>query len=200
MVTPRRRILGRGATIVAVTCLSSTPAHAQADAAEAPSYGGTALLVGANYGKPLRQTFSGGLFLRTHDPGTEGAVGTIVGGTLGRHGMQVWGGRKVVAFGGGDVRAVLTRTWENPRGGASPHATYVGGEVGLGGLVGRLSFGYARRIAGSSTGSGHVFTWGVGMEIVSFRQSRSRQRGRGIGGTHISSSARAASHARRPAP
>jgi hypothetical protein len=172
------RILAGVATIGAVTCLSSTQAHAQAEAAEAQSYDRKALLVGASYGKPLRQTFSGGLFLRTRDLGNEGAVGTVVGGTVGRHGMQVWGGRKGIGFGGGDVRAVLTRTWENPRGGASPHATYVGGEVGLGGLVGRLSFGYAKRIAGSSTGSDHVFTWGVGMEIVSFHQSQSRQRSR----------------------
>jgi hypothetical protein len=151
------RVLARAATVAMITGLSVATLHAD---------DGNALLLNANYSKLLRWTFGGALFL-SHDLGSEGGVGTIVGGSVGKNGMQIWGGRKLVGFGGGDFRAVLTRTWDNPRG-ASANSTYVGGEVGFGGLVGRLSVGYAKRIAGPSTGAGHVVTWGVGMEIPKF--------------------------------
>jgi hypothetical protein len=82
--------------------------------------------------------------------------------------MQAWGGMALLGDAvGGDVRAVVTRTWDNPRG-ASANSTYVGGEIGL--FSGwRVSVGYAKRISGPSTGNDHVITWSVGAEIPWFR-------------------------------
>jgi hypothetical protein len=154
-------VLARAAMVAAITGLSAPTLHAD---------DGNALLLDANYSKVLRWTFGGALFL-SHDLGSEGGVGTIIGGSVGKNGMQVWGGRKLLGFGGADFRAVLTRTWDKPSG-ASANSSYVGGEVGFGGLVGRLSVGYAKRIAGSSTGAGHVVTWGIGMEVPLFFGNR----------------------------
>ena len=169
------RLLAHAAAIVAIAGLSNARLQAQAEAevpapAQATATGdfGNGLLIGVNYGTPLRWAFSGGLFIHSHDLGNEGegAVGTILGGSVGREGIEVWGGRKAVALGGGDFRAVLTRTWNSPRGGASPNSTYLGGEVAFGGLLGRLSVGYARQIAGPAARRDHVITWGVGIEIA----------------------------------
>jgi len=177
MVRSGLRIVATAATIVAIADLSGARIQAQSEAetpapAKAATTGtfGNGLVIGVNYGTPLRGAFSGGVFLHSRDIGdNDGAVGTIVGGSLGKAGMEVWGGRKAVTLLGGDYRAVLTRTWNNPRGGASPNSTYLGGEVAVGGLVYRLSVGYARRIAGPAMGSDHIITWGLGMEIVPHR-------------------------------
>jgi len=173
MVRAGVRLLLHAGTIVTIAGLSMARAQAQVEAeapaqAQAPARGnfGNGLLIGVNYGTPLRGAFSGGVFIHSRDLGNEGAVGTIAGGSVGRGGMEVWGGRKAVALGGGDYRAVLTRTWNGPRGGASPNSTYLGGEVAFGGLIGRLSVGYARQIAGPGARRDHVITWGVGIEIA----------------------------------
>jgi len=166
MVRSNLRLLAYAATIAAITCPST---HAQTE--DEVESAGHALLVGASYGSPLRQTFSAGWFFTPDELGS--IAGTTVGGSVGTNGMRVWGGRKVFDYGGGDWRAVLTRTWDHPRGGASPHSTYVGAEVGLGGLR-LLSVGYARRIAGPSTGRNHLFTLSVGIEFPILYQSHER--------------------------
>jgi len=128
-----------------------------------------ALFVDANYTKPVRFNFGGSLFFSHEDVGnSDGGSGTIVGGSVGRGGMQIWGGKALLTdVGSADFRGVITRTWDNPRS-ASPNSTYVGGEVGWG-LGLRLSVGYAKRISGPSNGDGHIVTWGLGMEIPIWR-------------------------------
>jgi len=157
----RLRILARAAAIVVITCL--LPATLRAGDLQA-------VLVDANYVKPVRWNAGGSLFFSNHFS-NEGGGGPIVGGSVGRGGMQVWGGFAVLSnVGGGDFRAVVTRTWDNPRG-ASANSTYLGGEIGFG-TIGRLSVGYAKRISGPSTSHDHVVTWGIGLEIpVWFRES-----------------------------
>jgi len=193
MVRTGLRILAAAATIIAAATFSSTHAHAQEPE---PKYTiSTAFLPVVNYNTPLRWTFGGALF-HSHRFEKEGGGGVIAGGTVGQHGMQAWGGLGLMtSAGGGDLRAVVTRTFENPRGGASANSTYVGGEVGWGmGL--RLSLGYAKQIAGPSTGKDHVITWGIGMELPLWW----RERARDTAGTHNASSARASSLSPRPAP
>jgi hypothetical protein len=123
-------------------------------------------LLDASYARPLRSNFGGSLFF-ANDFGNEGGTGIIVGGSAGRGGMQAWVGKAVIGMGGGDLRAVVVRTWDNPRG-ASANSTYVGGEVGWGLLV-RFSVGFAKRIAGPRTDDGKIITWGVGLEIPVWR-------------------------------
>src|SRR5262245_10617194 len=124
-------------------------------------------LLDANYAKPLRSNVGGSMFL-SDDFGREGGGGIIVGGRVGRGGMQAWVGKALIGnVGGGDLRAVVTRTWNSPRG-ASANSTYVGGEVGWGLLV-RLSVGFAKRIAGPATDDDTIITWGVGLEIPVWR-------------------------------
>ena len=152
------RVLARFAAIVVLTCLCPTKTQAGDS---------RAFLFDANYAKPLRWNVGASLFF-SHAFSNEGRGGPIVGGGVGAGGMQAWGGMALLSdVGGGDVRAVVTRTWDNPRG-ASADSTYVGGEVGWGwGL--RVSVGYARRISGPSTNSDHIITWSVGAEIPWFR-------------------------------
>ena len=175
------------AAIVLIACL--WPATLRAE-------GGKALLLDASFSRPLKWTFGGALFL-THDVQSERAVGTVVGGSVGKHGMQVWGGRRAVGFGGGDVRAVVTRTWNDPRA-ASAHSTYVGGEAGLGGLVWRFSVGYAKRVAGPSTAatisSRRASEWRYRCSLATGRRNvrNLRPRARGTTGTGTSNSVRAA--------
>ena len=127
-----------------------------------------ALLLDATYSKPLRSNFGASLFLSDDDvKNSEGGSGLIVGGRVGLGGMQVWGGKALLGVVNTDVRGVVTRTWNSPRG-ASANSTYVGGEFGCGQLF-RLSVGYAKRISGPSTGDGHIVTWGVGLEIPAWR-------------------------------
>ena len=163
------RILARAAAIVLITCLFPAKLHA-GDL--------QALLLDASYANAVRWN-AGASLLFSHDDVKKGggSSGIIVGGSVGRGGMQAWGGKgglidldlgdnpkrgfqPVIAM---DVRAVVARTSDNPLG-ASPNSTYVGGEVGLGLLL-RFSVGYARRISGASTGDGHIVTGGVGVEI-----------------------------------
>src|SRR5262245_29842242 len=103
-----------------------------------------ALLLNANYVKPARSNVGGSLVLSHKDVNnSEGGTIIIVGGSVGQGGMQAWGGTTQPL---GDVRAVVTRTWDSPRG-ASGNSTYAGGEVGFG-LIYRFSVGYAKRISG----------------------------------------------------
>jgi hypothetical protein len=160
------RILARSAAIVAITCLCP----AKLDASDFRG-----LLLDANYAAPVRWNVGGSL-LFSHDEvkNNGGANCIIVGGSLGRGGMQVWGGKALLGDFGGegpgvraavdvDVRAVVARTWDDPLF-AAANSTYVGGEVGVGFLL-RLSVGYGKRISGPSTDHGHIVTWGVGVEI-----------------------------------
>ena len=129
-----------------------------------------AVLVEAGYIKPVGWSAGGSLFLPKDDVknSVEGGGGFIVGGRVGVGGLQAWGGAAVFSnVGGGDLRAVVTRTWDHP-GGASPGATYVGGEVGWG-LGFRVSVGYARRVGGPSAAPANVVTWGVGMDFPKWR-------------------------------
>jgi hypothetical protein len=132
---------------------------------------GQLLLLHASYVQPVRSSVGGTLLLSHGDvKGFEGGRSIIVGGSVGQSGLQVHGGMQV--FGGpaqpvGDFRAVVTRTWDSPRG-ASTNSTYVGGEVGVG-LLARLSVGYAKRISGPSRGDDHILTWGVGVQIPVWR-------------------------------
>ena len=147
----------RGLTL-AIACLC--PATLQASDFQA-------LLLEANYAKPVRANVGASL-LFSDDVSSEGGSGIIVGGSVGAGGMQVWGGKAALGnVGNTDVRAVVTRTWNNPRG-ASANSTYVGGEVGWG-LGVRVSVGYANRIRGPSTDDGRIITAGVGLEIPWFR-------------------------------
>ena len=147
------------------TCASMTGLHAQSTTDV--QHGPPSFLIDASYATPLRSTVGGSLFW-SNDFGNEGGSGVIVGGNVGRGGMQAWLGKALIGnVGGGDVRAVVFRTWENPRD-ASANSTYVGGEVGWGLLV-RLSVGFAKRIAGPATDHDRIITWGVGIEIPIWR-------------------------------
>jgi hypothetical protein len=161
----RLRILARAAaTILATTCLY--PAKLQAGDFQA-------LFLDANYAQPVRFNFGGSLFFSHQDvANSDGGSGIIVGGSVGRGGMQLWGGKALLAdVGTADFRAVVTRTWDNPRR-ASPSSTYLGGEIGWG-LGLRLSVGYAKQIRGPSTDNEHIVTWGIGVEIpVWFRNQK----------------------------
>jgi len=150
------RSLAAAATILAITCLCPTELHASGD---------QAVLVDANYAQPVRWNVGASLFFSRDDvKNREGGSGIIVGGSVGAGGMQVWGGKALLGdVGNIDVRGVVTRTWDHPRG-ASANSTYVGGEVGWG-LGARVSVGYAKRIRGASTDDDHIVTWGVGLEI-----------------------------------
>jgi len=165
---PSLRILARSAAIALITCLC--PATTQADdlcpeKTQARDF--RALLLDANYSKPLRWNVGGSLFFSHDDGRGEGAEGIIVGGSVGAAGMQAWGGIAALGAPSIDFRGVVTRTWDNPRV-ASANSTYVGGEVGWGvGL--RVSVGYAKRISGPSTNGDHIITWSVGAEIPWFR-------------------------------
>ena len=165
------RIFARAAaTILVIICLC--PAKL-----EASDFQG--LFLDANYAAPVRWNVGGSL-LFSHDElkNNGGASCIIVGGSLGRGGMQVWGGKALLGDFGGespgvraavvvDVRAVVARTWDDPLF-AAGNSTYVGGEVGVGLLL-RLSLGYGKRISGPSTDYGHIVTFGVGVEIPWFR-------------------------------
>jgi hypothetical protein len=151
------------AAIVLIMCLAATPLHAE---------GLQAVLIDLSYAKPVGGNFGGSLFFTRqkdvkNSPADEGSGGAIVGGSVGAGGMKAWGGIQALHPLGGDVRAVVTRTWDQPR--TSAEATYVGGEVGWGGLGLRLSAGYGKRVAGAATAPGHVVTWGVGLAIPVFR-------------------------------
>ena len=141
---------------------STSPAKQQASALRA-------FLLDGNYAKPVRWNVGGALFFSRDDVGnSDGGSGLIVGGSVGAGGAQAWAGKALFgSVGNSDFRAVVTRTWDDPRG-ASRHSTYVGGEVGCG-LALRLSVGYAKRIGGPSTGDGHIVTWGIGLEIPVWR-------------------------------
>jgi len=158
------RILARAAAIIVITCLF--PAKLQAAGVQA-------LLFEAKYANAVR--WNGGasvLFSSENVKKSGGSSGVIVGGSVGRGGVQVWGGKAaLVDFGGGvrslltvDARTVVTRTWNNPLG-ASANSTYVGGEAGLALLLVRFSVGYAGRVSGPSTGDGHIVMGGIGVEI-----------------------------------
>lgn len=144
-------ILARVATIVILPFLSPGK----------PPAGYQALWLNASYVQPVRSSVGGTLLLSHEDvKNSQGGPVILVGGSVGQGGMQVWGGPAQPV---GDFRAVVTRTWDGPRG-ASANSTYVGGEVGFG-LLARLSVGYAKRISGPSTGDDHILTWGVGLQI-----------------------------------
>jgi hypothetical protein len=160
------RILARAAVIAVIASLFPARLHA------------SDLWLDGSYAKPLGWNVGAFLFFDPDDvQNRNGGHRIIVGGNVGSNGMQAWGGKPLDLPGGGnngalDLRAVITRTWDNPRG-ASPNSTYVGGEVGWLGLVGffgasRLSVGYAKRVSGPSPGDGHLLTWGVGYEIPAF--------------------------------
>lgn len=157
------RLIARAAVIVVIASL--VPAKLQA----------SDVWVDASYATPLRWNVGAFLFFDQDDvQNGKGGRRLMVGGNGGPNGMQAWGGKPLELPGGGingalDVRAVITRTWDNPRG-ASPNSTYVGGEVGWLGQVGfwallRPSVGYAKRVSGPSSANGHIVTWGVGVEI-----------------------------------
>jgi len=183
------------ATIVAIACLSAVPAYAQTEAeSKAQLFNTTALLLETSYSKPLGWTGGASLF-HSHHFENEGGEGLIVGGAVGRRGMQVSAGFAGASeLGGGSLRAVVTQTWDNPRG-AAANSTYLGGEFRKWSGV-LWSVGYAKRIAGPPTGDDHIFTWRVGLELpVLFRE-----RPRDTGATSTSSSTRASSLLPRPAP
>ena len=168
----RRDANTAGALLVmyAVLVVGSSTIQAQTSTSPAKRQGNNfqALLLDATYSKPLRSNFGASLFLSDQNvKNSEGGSGLIVGGSVGPGGMQVWGGRAVLGLANTDVRGVVTRTWNSPRG-ASANSTYVGGEFGCGQGF-RLSLGYAKRVSGPSTGNGHIVTWGVGLEIPIWR-------------------------------
>jgi len=117
------RILARAAVIVVIASLFPAKLHA------------SDLWLDARYAKPLRWNVGAFLFFDQDDvQNRNGGRRIIVGGNVGPNGMQAWGGKPLDLPGGGsngalDLRAVITRTWDNPRG-ASPNSTYAGGEVG----------------------------------------------------------------------
>jgi hypothetical protein len=100
------RILARAAVIVVIASLFPAKLHA------------SDWWLDASYAQPLRWNVGAFLFF---DRGRR----IIVGGNVGPNGMQAWGGKLLDRPGGGsngwalDLRAVITRTRDNPRG-ASP--------------------------------------------------------------------------------
>ena len=161
-----------GALLVMCAALVVGPSTVQAQTSTSPAKRDAgdfqALLLDAMYSKPLRFNVGASLFLSADDvKNSEGGDGIIVGGSAGPGGMQVWGGKALLGPVNMDVRGVVTRTWNSPRG-ASANSTYVGGEFGYGQLF-RFSVGYAKRISGPSTDDGHIITWGVGLEFPVWR-------------------------------
>ena len=161
------------ALLVMCAALVAGPSTAQAQTTTSPVKQQAselrAFLLDGNYAKPVRWNVGAALFFSHDDVGnSDGGSGLIVGGSVGAGGAQAWAGKALLgSVGNYDFRAVVTRTWDDPRG-ASRNSTYVGGEVGCG-LGLRLSVGYAKRISGPSTGDGHIVTWGVGLEIPVWR-------------------------------
>jgi len=152
-----------GTILIAITCLSATTLRA-GDL--------QAVLIDASYARPVRFNAGASLFFSKqkdlkNSPADEGGSGVIVGGSVGAGGIKTWGGLQALHPFGGDVRFVVTRTWDQPR--ASDEATYLGGEVGWGGLGLRLSAGYGKRVDGAATAPDHIVTWGVGVAIPRFK-------------------------------
>jgi hypothetical protein len=151
--------VGRFVLTVAVTCLFAGKLHA-GDL--------QVVLVETSYAKPARFNVGGSLFFTNgydwSEASNEGIGGFIVGGRVGRDAKEVWAGFSGLAVPGADLRAIVTRTGDQPRG-ASPNATYLGGELGLGTLGVRFTVGYSNRVSGPSINRDHIFTWGVGGQI-----------------------------------
>lgn len=84
------------------TCASMVGLHAQAatEVQDVPPV----FLLDANYAKPLRSNVGGSLFL-SNDFGREGGSGVIVGGSVGRGGMQAWVGQALIGNVGGGIFA-----------------------------------------------------------------------------------------------
>jgi hypothetical protein len=155
-----------GLAMVAVTA-GASPAEAQ------PAGDFQRAYLDAGYTQPLEANAGASIFW-SRNFSSEGGAGPVVGGSVGQGGLQASGGLAVLGDTGlMDIRAVVTRTWDDPRG-ASANSTYVGGEVGWG-LGVRLSVGYAKRAAGPSTDGDHILTWGVGLQLPVWSREPPRQ-------------------------
>lgn len=64
----------------------------------------------------------------------------------------------------GDLKAVATRTWDEPRG-ASRHASYLGVEGGLSISFVRFTMGVSKRLEQKTSGNNVLFTWGAGVQV-----------------------------------
>jgi hypothetical protein len=123
-------------------------AHAQ-EAVAAASSPKLFLLTGVQYSKPTRVSADLGFLVAKGDSRSE-VRGFFLEGGVGQEGVRaaaglgVWG---IADDGGFDIRGVLTRTWDSPRG-ASPNSTYYGVEAGMTlWYIFRVSVGVAHRLS-----------------------------------------------------
>ncbi len=162
---PKRRSLAR--FVVLACLLLSWPARARAGAF--PYWG-------LSYGSPERAAAHLGVSFGDAVPGagTEGFAmgsGTIVEAAVG-FGAGTFGiGRSLVILTEeksvrvlADFKAVVTRTWDEPRS-ASANSTYLGVEGGLSVAFVRFTMGVAKRLEDRSAGDDWLYRWGLGIQI-----------------------------------
>ena len=123
------------------------------------------LLPGVYYGAP--EKISGGLavFLPTHEEGGFRRRGFIADGRVGQGGATgSFGFASIVEYLELDARGAVHRTWASPRG-ATPHATYLGGEAGASIAYVRFTLGVAHRVSGLSDADETILTWSAGVHF-----------------------------------
>ena len=149
------------ALLTASLLLLASVAEAQSGVA---SGFGPLFLPGAQYGAPLKWSASLSVVVETKVDG-EFLSGVLIDGRAGQGGIS--GGIGYISFleyVGVDLRAVVSRTGLVPRG-ATPEATYAGGEAGLTIAFARFAIGVARRISGPGGPHGTDVTWSVGAHV-----------------------------------
>lgn len=131
---------------------------------------------GLAFGTPERAAAHIGVSFGDHIPNqseSEIAIGSgpVVEATIGMGAGKIGIGRSILLLTDekrlrvlADVKAVATRTWDEPRG-ASAHATYLGVEGGLSVSFVRFTLGVSKRLENKGAGANVLFTWGAGVQI-----------------------------------
>ncbi|MEO8502220.1 MAG: hypothetical protein ABI565_14965 [Vicinamibacteria bacterium] len=141
-----------------------------------PARAGTFPYWGLSFGTSQRAAAHVGFSFGDHIPSDAGegfALGTgpVVEATVGMGAGKIGIGRSILILTEenslrvyGDLKAVATRTWDDPRG-ASAHATYLGVEGGLSVSFVRFTMGVSKRLEDKAHGADVLFTWSVGAQI-----------------------------------
>lgn len=156
----------RGSPMTRLTAAVAMLTLATSAYAQAPAHKdhGPLFLPGVQYGTPLKLSAGLGVYFETgyDDDFTHGL---IVEGSAGQGGVRAsFGLAGFLEYVGLDARAVVHRTFHEPRG-ASADSTYLGGEAGLTIAYVRASIGVGQRIAGGSGEHGTILTWSVGVHV-----------------------------------
>ena len=122
----------------------------------------TAASLGVSFGDRIPGEVEDGFALGT---------GPVVEATVGMGGATFGVGKSVLVLTDAkslrlyaDWKAVVTRTWDRPRG-ASAHATYLGVEGGLSLSFVRFTMGVSKRLEDKASGANVLFTWGAGLQV-----------------------------------